>query len=251
MSIAPLPVPRPRVLVVDPDADTRSLYEQSFTVAGFDVAQAVDGRDALTKALVHPPNLIVMELRLPLIDGFALCEILRQDRSTTRIPILVVTAEARPVMLERILAVGVRDVWIKPVHLDLVAERASQILARSDDFNLDADNDRPRSRVGPPSSSESVPPMKRRTGVATKRRELTMTPPLVTPRLSCPSCDGVLTYHVSHTGGVNDRHPEQWDYFSCSACGAFQYRHRTRKLRHLDSSEEMWLQRQRQRISGK
>jgi DNA-binding response OmpR family regulator len=60
------------------------------TTGGFDVAQAADGRDALTKALVRPPNLLVMELGLPLIDGFAFCEILRWDRITTHTPILIV-----------------------------------------------------------------------------------------------------------------------------------------------------------------
>jgi two-component system phosphate regulon response regulator PhoB len=106
------------VLVVDPDADIRALYEQSFTATGFDVAHAADGRDALTKALVRPPRLIVMELRLPFIDGFALCNILRHDRVTSRIPIIVITAETRPVELERVRASGADDVLLKPVHVD-------------------------------------------------------------------------------------------------------------------------------------
>jgi hypothetical protein len=41
----------------------------------------------------------------------------------------------------------------------------------------------------------------------------------------------VLQYDCSHVGGVSARHPEQWDYFLCAKHGAFQYRHRTRKLR--------------------
>jgi hypothetical protein len=82
----------------------------------------------------------------------------------------------------------------------------------------------------------------------TTRRELTMTPPLVPPALTCPSCDRALTYHVSQIGGVSERHPEQWDYFWCSRCGAFQYRQRTRKLRRLDASEEQWRQRVSTRV---
>jgi hypothetical protein len=41
-------------------------------------------------------------------------------------------------------------------------------------------------------------------------------------------------YEHSHVGGVSQRHPEQWDYYRCSACGRFQYRQRTRKLRRVD-----------------
>jgi hypothetical protein len=50
---------------------------------------------------------------------------------------------------------------------------------------------------------------------------------------------------LSCIGGVNARHPEQWDYFICAACGAFQYRQRTRKLRRLRVDEEDWLRRLR------
>jgi DNA-binding response OmpR family regulator len=242
MRASALPDPHPRVLIVDPDADTLGLYEQAFMMAGFDVVQATDGREALTKALVRPPSLIVMELRLPLIDGGAVCEILRQDRATAGIPILVVTADARSVELERIRAVGANDALLKPVHADLLVQRASQLMAQPGKAVVSDSDGRTPSRRG---SGESFPTMKRRTRVGTTRRELTTSPPLVAPTLSCPSCDRALTYVVSHTGGVNDRHPEQWDYFSCSACGAFQYRHRTRKLRRLDALEQEWLQRQR------
>jgi hypothetical protein len=61
----------------------------------------------------------------------------------------------------------------------------------------------------------------------------------------CPSCDRLLTYELSYVGGVNEHHPEQWDYFVCSTCGTFQYRQRTRKMRPLRADEEQWMQRLR------
>src|SRR5579871_3030867 len=73
-----------RVLVAEPDADTRALYRTALSLAGCDVSVALDGREALTTALVQPPTLIVSELRLPLIDGYALCEILRRDDHPSR-----------------------------------------------------------------------------------------------------------------------------------------------------------------------
>jgi hypothetical protein len=67
--------------------------------------------------------------------------------------------------------------------------------------------------------------------VKSYQRFTTRTPPLSPPPLLCPTCDGPLTYDRSHIGGVSARHTEQWDYYSCPSCGAFQYRHRTRKLK--------------------
>jgi len=53
------------------------------------------------------------------------------------------------------------------------------------------------------------------------------------PELTCPSCDRALYFDSSYVGGVSNRHAEQWDYFTCSTCGTFQYRQRTRKLRRV------------------
>jgi hypothetical protein len=69
------------------------------------------------------------------------------------------------------------------------------------------------------------------------RRGRTMNPPLTPPRLPCPQCRRPLVYLYSQLGGVNDRLPEQWDYFECmNSCGSFQYRHRTRRTRQVGSS---------------
>jgi len=246
MSLAPLPAHRLRVLVVDPDADTRARYERSFVKLGFDVALAADGREALTKALMYPPRLVVMELRLPLIDAFALCEILRRDRATARTRLLIVTGETRPVALERIRRLGADDVLLKPVDVDVLAKRVGALVAASGDSTPQANVVLPQSRSVPRDAELPVPSVeRRRTARAAARRELTMAPAMAPPSLNCPSCDCPLTYQFSHTGGVSERHPEQWDYLSCATCGAFQYRQRTRKLRRLDEREDQWFQRQR------
>src|SRR5262249_4375082 len=83
-----------RVLTADPDADARALYRRALG-HGFDFIEASDGRDALVKALVRVPALVVTEIHLPVMGGIALCEILRRDRTTARVPIVVATAERR------------------------------------------------------------------------------------------------------------------------------------------------------------
>jgi DNA-binding response OmpR family regulator len=67
-----------RLLIADADTDTRALYHEAFRV-GWDCVEASDGRDALAKALTRTPTLVITELYLPELDGFALCEILRRN----------------------------------------------------------------------------------------------------------------------------------------------------------------------------
>ena len=64
-------------------------------------------------------------------------------------------------------------------------------------------------------------------------RYKTTIPPLPPPQPRCPDCDCPLSYKGSHIGGVSRLHSEQWDYFDCALHGEFQYRQRTRKLRHV------------------
>src|SRR5260370_42369056 len=94
-----LRVSAPRILVTDADLDIRALYRDSFTSAGYAVVEASDGREALLQALMHPPTLVITEIKLPFIDRYALSQLLRRDRTTADVPILVVTTQARPAQI--------------------------------------------------------------------------------------------------------------------------------------------------------
>jgi CheY-like chemotaxis protein len=212
-----------RLLVVDADADTRALYRDALSVVGCEVIEASDGRDALTKALVEPPALIITELRLPLVDGYALCEILRRDLATRSVPILVVTAEARSTELNRIWRAGANAVLVKPTLPDALLCEVRRLMTH-------ADTDAAAPSEPPNVSSEHD----RTVRAKSHPRFRTTTPPKVPPALTCPSCDVSLIYAHSHVGGVSDRQREQWDYYLCPTCGTFQYRQRTRKLRRID-----------------
>jgi len=109
-----------RVLVVDADADMRALYRDALSAVGCEVVEASDGREALSNALVEPPTLVITEVRLPLMDGYALCEILRRDLATRAVPILIVTAEARSTELSRIRRAGANAVLVKPTPPDVL-----------------------------------------------------------------------------------------------------------------------------------
>src|SRR4051812_34132269 len=113
-AFSPLGSIRPIVLLADRDEDTRQMYAQYLRLSAFDVDEAEDGRDVLAKALSRQYDVIVMETQLPGIDGYHLCDLLRRDGATQRIPIVVVTADSYEPDLHRARNAGADVVLVKP-----------------------------------------------------------------------------------------------------------------------------------------
>jgi two-component system cell cycle response regulator DivK len=227
------PSSAPLVLLVDRDFETRSLYHHSLVSSGWRVDEADDGREALVKVVDRPPSMIVTETRLPFIDGYELCELIRSDPDTRHVQIVVLTAEAFPAQLERAHRAGADSVLVKPCLPEDLDRELKRLHAQSLDLCARSEAVRARATA---QLSRSVELLARpqRTLVRAHARFETVAPPSPPPELRCPTCDRMLIYERSNVGGVSDRHPEQWDYFTCSGtCGMFQYRHRTRKLRRI------------------
>ena len=96
--------------------------------------EASDGREALTKALVRQPWLVMTELDLPLIGGVGLCEILRRDRLTANVPILVVTTETRFSEVQRVWRAGADVVLSKPTTSAMLLNEARRLIQQSHDL---------------------------------------------------------------------------------------------------------------------
>lgn len=224
------------VLIVDPDAETRALYRDAFIRVGCDVVEASDGRDALAKALPHPPSLVITELTLPFVNGYALCDILRRDPLTAAVPIVVVTSAHAA---ERADGIYVDALLRKPTAPDGLVQEAQRLLARPPAWRAASLVPQAAARSDQRESADPLAATKTHRGLShakARQRFTTASPPKSPPVLSCPSCDRALKYEQSHVGGVSDRHPEQWDYFVCpGGCGTFQYRQRTRRVRRVDS----------------
>jgi len=206
-----------RVLIADPDAAARRHCIDGLRELGCDAIEASDGVEALVEALVRRPSLIVLETRLPGVNGPALCEILRKDSVTRSVPIVAMTADGTAVDVDRIRRAGANSVLVKPIAPDTILAELRRLTVAPPD--------------PPQPSAQSAPPHKAKS--RTYARVTTTAPPSVPPTLRCPQCDAALTYVQSYIGGVSQRHAEQWDGYSCATCGTFEYRHRTRKLRKL------------------
>jgi CheY-like chemotaxis protein len=106
-----------RVLVADDDADSRAITRTFLEFQGREVLEAVDGRTCVITALVHRPDVIVLDLIMPNVDGWQATAMLRADPATRAIPILALTATSQPDDRDRALAAGCDRVLFKPIAL--------------------------------------------------------------------------------------------------------------------------------------
>jgi len=103
-----------KILVVDDEPDAVELVEFNLKAAGYEVVSAEDGQEALKKARSLLPQLIVLDLMLPEVDGLEVCKILRRDPATQAIPILMLTAKAAEIDRVLGLELGADDYVTKP-----------------------------------------------------------------------------------------------------------------------------------------
>ncbi|MFO1447636.1 MAG: response regulator [Opitutaceae bacterium] len=114
---------RPLVLSVDDESDVTSLLQFHLERAGCDVVVAASGREALQRVAERRPDLILLDLMLPDIDGLGVCEILRRETRTAMIPVVILTAWATVDARSLGLELGALDYLTKPfVPKELVAK---------------------------------------------------------------------------------------------------------------------------------
>jgi two-component system, cell cycle response regulator DivK len=111
LSMGPAPL---RALVVDDYADAREMYAEFLSFKGFEVIQAQNGLQAVAQAASLLPDFVVLDLALPDIDGIEVTRRLKKAPETAAIPIIMLTANAQPRMLEEARKVGCAAVVVKP-----------------------------------------------------------------------------------------------------------------------------------------
>src|SRR5262245_34325752 len=119
-----------RVLIVDDDPDIQRLVSYNLSNAGFEVATASSGRKALETVQNQPPDLVILDLMLPDIDGMEVCRVLRQRDSTVRIPIIMLTARGEEI--DRVVGfeLGADDYVPKPFSPRELVLRIKSIFRR-------------------------------------------------------------------------------------------------------------------------
>ena len=120
-----------KVLVIDDEKDIVSLLRYHLEKAGFQCQEGTDGAIALRLVREHHPDLLILDLMLPGMDGLEICRHLRQDAATARLPILMLTAKAEEVDRVVGLEVGADDYVVKPFSPRELVARVRAILRRA------------------------------------------------------------------------------------------------------------------------
>ncbi|MEK6371388.1 MAG: response regulator [Acidobacteriota bacterium] len=102
------------VLVVDDEEDIREVAALSFELAGWQVVAAPSGRDGIAAAIAAPPDVILLDVMMPELDGPGTYALLQADARTREIPVVFLTAKVQNADKRRYAALGVRGVIAKP-----------------------------------------------------------------------------------------------------------------------------------------
>lgn len=121
-----------KILVVDDEPDLIELLHHHLVRAGHHVITAANGWNALHTVRFSRPDLILLDLMLPDLDGFGVCEILRRDPVTATIPIIIVSAWASADSRHLGLELGAQDYFTKPFRPKVLVECVNQLLQARD-----------------------------------------------------------------------------------------------------------------------
>ena len=117
----------PRILIVDDEHDFIELLQYKLAGHGYELIVANDGVHALSQARTLKPNLILLDILLPDLDGLSVCEILRRQPATKKIPIIFMSALSGDVT-KRTVAMQADDFFTKPLDLPRLTRRIMDLL---------------------------------------------------------------------------------------------------------------------------
>ncbi|MGB3715627.1 MAG: response regulator [Candidatus Promineifilaceae bacterium] len=117
------------VLVVDDEPQARSMMRLILVRAGYDVLEAKDGYEALDEVKRQMPDLMILDIMMPGIDGFTVCERLRAEKRTTNLPIIVLSAKTDADSVKRGMEVGATMYLTKPVSPDDLTRHVQDVIS--------------------------------------------------------------------------------------------------------------------------
>jgi CheY-like chemotaxis protein len=117
-----------RILVVDDDSSSVKLLKLNLETYGFDVVTTTNGRDGLEKASSELPDVIILDVRMPELNGWQVCEKLKKDPQTGAIPVIFFTAYSQKTDFEKSKKLGAALFLNKPLDPEELVEKIREIL---------------------------------------------------------------------------------------------------------------------------
>ena len=119
-----------KILLIEDNEMNRDMLSRRLVKRGYEVVVAVDGQDGVAKARTEAPTLVLMDMSLPVLDGWEATRALRADPVTRSIPVIALTAHAMAGDREKALAAGCDDFDTKPIELERLLGKIEALLAR-------------------------------------------------------------------------------------------------------------------------
>lgn len=120
-----------KILLVEDNENNRDMLSRRLQRKGFEVVMAVDGQQGIDLAVSEAPDLILMDMSLPVLDGWEATRRIKADSQTSAIPVIALTAHAMPADRQKALDAGCDDYDTKPVDFARLLDRINQHLNTS------------------------------------------------------------------------------------------------------------------------
>jgi len=119
---------RKKIIIVDDSSSNLLLLSNFLESEGFEVATCFSGRDAILTIQNDKPDLILLDLMMPGVDGLMVLKAVRSQSTTATIPVIVISAVGEPEKINEVKAIGVYDYMVKPINFELILERVKEVL---------------------------------------------------------------------------------------------------------------------------
>jgi two-component system alkaline phosphatase synthesis response regulator PhoP len=127
-----------KILVVDDEIYIVHILDFSLGMEGYEVITALDGEQAVERAIAEKPDLIVLDIMMPKLDGYETCRILKKEAVTRDIPVILLSAKGRNIDQKIGFEVGADDYITKPFSPRKLVERINTILGQGDSQQMQA-----------------------------------------------------------------------------------------------------------------
>src|SRR5437763_966854 len=129
---SPLPMAKPRILIIEDERGLTEVLSYNLQREGYETSVAHDGAEGLRKAQTNPPDLVILDLMLPGLDGLEICRQLRAGKQTARVPILMLTAKSEETDQVVGFSVGADDYVTKPFSVKVLLQRVRALQRRAE-----------------------------------------------------------------------------------------------------------------------
>lgn len=117
-----------KLLVVDDEKDFIDTLAERLEARGFEILRAYDGKEGLEKAYKDSPDLIILDIAMPVMNGFDLCRKLKIDDKVKKIPVIMLSAKFQPNDVKFSMELGAEAYLTKPLELDVLLEKVRELL---------------------------------------------------------------------------------------------------------------------------